>query len=80
MEMIGAHEAKTHFAQLLEHVARGEHLTITRYGKPVAQLIPVTSDRKQALQTAARIVGRRRRLRKAPLAELMDTIHEGHRY
>ena len=80
MEMIGAYEAKTHLAQLLERVARGEHLTITRHGKPVAQLIPVTSDRKQAQQAAARIVGRRRHLRKARLAELMETIHEGHRY
>ena len=80
MEMIGAYEAKTHLAQLLERVSRGEHLTITRHGKPVAQLIPVTSDRKQAQQAAARIVGRRRHLRKAPLAELMETIHEGHRY
>ena len=80
MEMIGAYEAKTHLAQLLERVARGDHFTITRHGKPVAQLIPVTSDRKQAQQAAARIVDRRRCLRKVPLAELMDTVHEGHRY
>ena len=80
MEMIGAYEAKTHLAKLLERVERGEHLTITRHGKPVAQLIPVPSDRQQARQAAARIVQRRRHLKKAPLAELMATIHEGHRY
>ena len=80
MEMIGAYEAKTHLAKLLERVARGEHLTITRHGKPVAQLIPVTSDRQRAQQAALRIVQRRRHLRKAPLAELMATIHEGHRH
>ena len=78
--MIGAYEAKTHLAKLLEHVARGEHLTITRHGKPGAQLIPVTSDQQRAQQAAARIVERWRHLKKAPLAELMATIHEGHRY
>ena len=80
MEMIGAYEAKTHLPQLLERVARGEHLTITRHGKPVAQLIPVTAERERAKQAAARIIERRRHLKKAPLAELMATIHEGHRY
>ena len=80
MEMIGAYEAKTHLGRLLERVARGEHLIITRHGKPVAQLIPVTADRQRAQQAAARIVERRRRLKKAPLAELIATIHEGHRY
>ena len=80
MEMIGAYEAKTHLPQLLERVARGERLTITRHGKPVAQLIPVTADREHAKQAAARIIERRRHLKKAPLAELMATIHKGHRY
>ena len=80
MEMIGAYEAKTHLPQLLDRVARGERLTITRHGKPVAQLLPVATDRQQAQQAAARIVERRRHLKKAPLAELMAAIHEGHRY
>ena len=80
MEMIGAYEAKTHLGRLLERVARGEHLIITRHGKPVAQLIPVTADRQRARQAAARIVERRRHLKRAPLAELMATTHEGHRY
>ena len=80
MEMIGAYEAKTHLPQLLDRVARGERLTITRHGKPVAQLIPVTTDRQRAQQAAARIIERRQHLKKAPLADLMATIHEGHRY
>ena len=80
MELIGAYEAKTHLPQLLDRVARGEHLTITRHGKPVAQLIPMATDRQRAQQAAARIIERRRHLKKAPLADLMATIHEGHRY
>lgn len=37
---VGAYEAKTHFSQLLERVAVGEEITITRHGTPVARLIP----------------------------------------
>ena len=80
MESIGASEAKTHLAQLLDRVARGESLTITRHGKPVARLVPVAGDRDRAREAAARIVERRRHLKLTPLAELMATIHEGHRY
>jgi prevent-host-death family protein len=40
MTAVGAFEAKTHFAQLLERVQRGEEITITRRGKPVARLVP----------------------------------------
>ena len=80
MELIGAYEAKTHLPQLLDRVARGERLTITRHGKPVAELIPVATDCQRAQQAAARIIERRRHLKRAPLAELMTTIHEGHRY
>jgi prevent-host-death family protein len=41
METVGAFEAKTHLSSLLERVAKGETFTITRHGKPVAQLVPV---------------------------------------
>ena len=80
MEMIGAYEAKTHLPHLLDRVARGESLTITRHGRPVARLVPVIADRERAQEATARIVERRRHLKRTPLAELMTTIHEGHRY
>ena len=40
MDTVGAFEAKTHLSALLERVAQGESFTITRHGKPVAQLVP----------------------------------------
>jgi prevent-host-death family protein len=40
MKTVGAFEAKTHLAQLLEHVQLGEEVLITRHGKPVARLVP----------------------------------------
>ncbi len=80
MTSVGAYEAKTHLPRLLDRVERGECLTITRHGRPVAQLVPVNGDREQAKAAAARIVERRQRLKRAPLEELIDSIHEGHRY
>ena len=41
MAQIGAYEAKTHLSRLLERVERGETFTITRHGRPVAELRPV---------------------------------------
>lgn len=41
MKTVGSFEAKTHFAQLLERVAKGEKITITKRGVPVAVLQPV---------------------------------------
>ncbi|MDB5413020.1 MAG: type toxin-antitoxin system prevent-host-death family antitoxin [Rubritepida sp.] len=38
---VGAFEAKTHLSALLDRVARGEEVTITRRGLPVAKLVPV---------------------------------------
>lgn len=38
---IGSFEAKTHFSSLLDRVANGEEITITKHGKPVARLVSV---------------------------------------
>jgi prevent-host-death family protein len=40
VKTIGAYEAKTHLSRLLDEVAEGETITITKHGKPVAQLVP----------------------------------------
>ena len=45
MEKVGAYEAKTHLPKLLERVARGEHITITKHGVPVAVLQPYDSEK-----------------------------------
>jgi prevent-host-death family protein len=38
---VGVHEAKTHLSRLLEDVAAGEEVVITRRGEAVATLVPV---------------------------------------
>jgi len=39
MITVGAFEAKTHLSALLDRVARGEEVLITKHGKPVARLL-----------------------------------------
>lgn len=40
MRQVNVHEAKTHLSRLLEQVAAGETVVISRAGKPVACLVP----------------------------------------
>ena len=81
METVGAYQAKTHLPKLLERVRRGESVTITKHGQPVARLVPVAvDDEERGQQAANRIRSRRRRLVGVPLAELVASIHEGHRH
>lgn len=43
MESVGSYEAKSHLPKLLDRVAKGEKITITRHGVPVATLQPTNS-------------------------------------
>jgi prevent-host-death family protein len=45
------HEAKTHLSKLIERVAAGEEIVISKAGKPVAKLVPYSA------QTAPRTGG-----------------------
>jgi prevent-host-death family protein len=38
--LVNIHDAKTRLSQLVARAERGEHITIARAGKPVAQLGP----------------------------------------
>jgi len=44
---VGSFEAKTKLAELLDKVEAGETVTITRRGRPVAQLVPVRPENEQ---------------------------------
>jgi prevent-host-death family protein len=62
METIGAFKDKTHLAALLDRVAKGEKITITRHGIPAAVLVPVAE--KEAKLSHKDIVQGMRALRK----------------
>ena len=66
MREVGAFEAKTHLSALLDSVQLGEHITITKRGKPVAQLMPVN---QVSASHRANLVSRIEKLRARIAAE-----------
>jgi prevent-host-death family protein len=77
MRKVGAFEAKTHLSELLSAVEAGETVTITRRGKPVAQIVPITPDRSVAMK---QLVALRDRVRE-PLTreDILSARDEGRR-
>ena len=90
MANIGAYDAKTHLPKLLERVERGESFVITRHGRPVAALTPVSGRDVARVQAAlSEIHAIRKALKRrgvrlrdvlGPVETLRDATHEGHRY
>ena len=72
---VGAFEAKTHLSRLLAAVQRGERVTITRRGKPVAVLVPPEQERRDAgAEIVAEFAALRARTKSGPesIADLRD--------
>jgi prevent-host-death family protein len=57
MDTVGTFEAKTHLTRLLDRVAAGEEITITRHGTPIARLVPVgaANNLRQIRETVAKL-------------------------
>jgi len=75
METIGAYEAKTHLPQLLKRVARGDRITITKHGVPVATLqAPAASARRPVSEVIAdlRKFRQKHRLQGLSIREMID--------
>lgn len=52
MTKVTAFEAKTRFGELLERVAKGEEVVITRHDRPVARLVPEGAQRVDDVRRA----------------------------
>lgn len=79
MKRVGAYEAKTHLAQLLDEVERGETITITRHGVPVAKLVPPDGKRRYDVDEAIeKLLELRKGLRLDGLS-IREMIEEGRR-
>ena len=79
MGTVGAFEAKTHLPKLLERVSKGERITITKHGVPVAILQP-PMQLKQA--TPKKVIAQLREFRskhKLNGLSLREMIEEGRR-
>jgi prevent-host-death family protein len=77
MTTVGSFEAKTHLPQLLERVAHGETVQITKRGVPIARLVPIAATHKQTPQEAARQIRELRKGITLGALKLRDLINEG---
>lgn len=74
MKTVGSYEAKTHLPRLLDEVAAGETITITKHGVPVAVLVPAGPSRIDVAAAAAelRAFGARHPLKGLKVRDLID--------
>ena len=79
--IIDAYKAKTHLSQLLERVEQGEEITITRRGKAVARLVPMSPTRDPDAVRAVfrRMAERARRSGVKPITPEEWKTYVGHR-
>ncbi len=77
MRRVGSYEAKTHLPRLLDEVAKGESIEITKRGIPVAVLTPIAPGRRVGVDEA--IEGLRAFQKQHPLdgVTLRDLIDDG---
>jgi prevent-host-death family protein len=81
---VTALEAKTRFGELLDRVARGEEIVITRHEKPVARITPEgrpgLAEVRQAvsdLRTLREELARHRGFKPLTEEEIRDAVDEG---
>lgn len=79
MRTVGAYEAKTHLPRLLDEAAKGEMITITKHGVPVAMLVPVPEGRQRR---TGEVIAEIREFRGGKMLggnSIRDLIEEGRR-
>jgi prevent-host-death family protein len=79
MRRVGAYEAKTHLPRLLDEVAQGEAITITKHGVAIAVLGPVAT--RATMTPAQAVAGLRafRRTHRLDGLSIRELIDEGRR-
>ena len=79
METVGAYEAKTHLPKLLERVRKGDRITITKHGIPVAILQPFEPDRHIDVRSVIMEIHKFREKNKLSGLSIREMIEEGRR-
>jgi prevent-host-death family protein len=87
MQQISVDEADIVLSELLDRAARGEEITTSRAGRPIARLVPAPTLRDP--EAAEALVESFRELREElvrsgvkpfTIDEIVASIHEGHKY
>lgn len=78
MREVGSFEAKNKLGTLLDWVAQGEEILITRHGKAAARLVPATPgfDRDRARQAGRRLLEASRGITLAGI-KIKELVNEG---
>ena len=79
METVGAYEAKTHLPKLLERVMRGDRITITKHGVPIAVLQPFEPDKRIDIRSVILEILKFREKNKLSGLSIREMIEEGRR-
>lgn len=81
MKTVGSFEAKTHLAALLDRVANGETIIISRHGVPAAKLSPVgQSEQKLSHQQIVDGMRALRKRLKPGKMSVREMVQEGRRF
>ncbi|MGH8752191.1 MAG: type II toxin-antitoxin system Phd/YefM family antitoxin [Burkholderiales bacterium] len=80
MRTIGAFEAKTHLSKLLDKVAAGEKIAITKHGVPVAMLSPMEAVEKPDVAEAIQSIRKMRKGTRLRGLSVRKMIEEGRRF
>jgi prevent-host-death family protein len=80
MKTVGAYEAKTHLSKLLDEVAKGETILITRHGTPVAQLSPAPGSSKKRVEEAIAALKEFSKGKTLGGITIRELVEEGRRY
>lgn len=76
---VGSYEAKTHFSALLDSVAHGDQIIITRKGVPVAILAPYRLEKQAVTETITELLAFRKKCHLKGLS-IRDMKEEGRRF
>ncbi len=77
MSQVGAYEAKTRLSELLQRVSKGERITVTKHGVPIAELVPVTKSARVPPKEVIAAIKSFRKGRRLNGISLRELIEEG---
>jgi prevent-host-death family protein len=79
LDRVGAYEAKTQLSKILERVMKGERITITKHGVPVAILQPPDAGRSGDTKSVITEILKFRKKHSLKGHPIRDLIEEGRR-
>ena len=80
MRQVSLAQAKAHLSELIDRVAAGETVCITRRGKPVAQLSAVAPPRKPVDVEALRALTEKMQMQPESAGEFVRRMRDEDRY